>query len=132
MFNRRNSVNYLSIALSARLAIDTLAGFFDGEEIHHSADKGSQVIKEVRAVLQRLNELEHTTTYFEFYSSLKYPFSSYESMKFLKEIVNNMKWDTWESDLEQWCANKEKVMDFFVDVEGTALCRYTEEQRSCF
>ena len=132
MFNRRNSENYLNIALTARLAIDTLVGFFDGEEIHHAADKGIQVIKEVRAILQRLNELEHTTTFFEFNRSLKHPFDSYESINFLKEIVDNMKWDSWESDLEQRGANKEKVMDYFVNVEGTALSRYQEDQYGGF
>jgi hypothetical protein len=53
-------------------------------------------------------------------------------MIFLKEIVDDMKWNTWESDLEQWCANKEKVKDYFVNLEGAALCRYQEYNYGCF
>lgn len=128
---RHNEPDYLSIGLTARLAIETLVGFYDGEKMWHASEEGIAIIKEVRDVLQRLNESEHSTSFLFFNRSCKH-FDSYYDMKFLKEMANQMEWATWESDLEQWLMNKEIVMDYFMLVERVALSRHRHYSGGCF
>jgi len=128
---RGRGPDYLGIALTARLAIDTLVGFYDGEKVWHASEKGIEVINEARAALQRLHKCEHNDSFLFFSRSCRH-FDSYDLMKFLEEMVDNLGWTTWESDLEQWLTNKEVVLDFFMHVESYALGRHRHSDGGCF
>ena len=42
----------LGVGLSARIVIDTLIGFYDGEKLWHNSKEGIATISEVREILQ--------------------------------------------------------------------------------
>ena len=118
--SRKTEVDYLGIGLSARIAIDTLIGFYDTEEIWHASKKGIEIINEVRDILLYMKESKHDTSFLFFKKSFKH-FKKYDEMVFLRDMVQNIQWKTWESDLEQWLTNKEQVLDYFMYLENHAL-----------
>jgi hypothetical protein len=126
----RIGTDYLGIGLTARMAINTLVGFYETEKVWHASETGIEIIKEVRDVLQRLNESEHSTSFLFFNRQGKH-FESYYEMQFLKEVAVEMEWTTWESDLDQWLMNKEKVLDYFMNLESHSLGRHRHSDRGC-
>ena len=116
MNNHTDNWAMLSIGLSARIVIDTLIGFHDGEKLWHNSEEGIAIIGEVREILQYWSNGVRDK---EFKSFKR--FSTYDKQKFLVDMVDKLKWTTWESDLEQWLKNKDKVMDYFDAVECWAI-----------
>jgi hypothetical protein len=103
----------LCLALDARLVINTLIGFNDGKELHpHTAD-GIAKIAEVHAWLLYYN------------NRLKgRPANSrmtYDEHTVIFETFKGLDWPSWDSDLQQWLANKESVKWFFANLESRAL-----------
>ena len=116
----------LGVGLSARIVIDTLIGFYDGEKLWHNSKEGIATISEVREILQYWinGTRDKNLKIFEFKR-----FKSYDEQKFLVDMVEREKWTTWESDLEQWLENKDKVMDYFSAVEQWAI---SSTHHGCF
>ncbi len=110
--------NYLDIANTARVAIDTLIGFYEGEKLCDSSKKGIEIIAEVLYSLKLINSQNNTIML----TKAKY-FETYDKIKFLKDICDILEWNDWESDLSQWLTNKENVLNYFIRVEGTARGR---------
>jgi hypothetical protein len=118
---RKNKYDSLSIALSARIVIDTLVGFFDGEKLWHATEEGIATINEVLMILRNLYSEEKPV---RFYHLDTKRFTKYDQMILLKELVEETGWATWEEDLEQWLANKERVLDYFMALESRGLSNH--------
>jgi hypothetical protein len=103
----------LCLALEARLVINTLLGFNDGNELHpHTAD-GIAKIAEVRSWLLYFDKrLEGRPSNSDM---------TYDQLTLIRETVKALDWTTWDSDLQQWLANKESVKRFFVSLESRVL-----------
>lgn len=124
---RDDRTDYLNLGLTARIAIDTLVGFYDGEKIWHASELGISIINETLHILRVITKIDTTT---RIYQTKTEHFTTYDQMAFLLSVVNDIKWDTWESDLEQWLTNKDRVLDYFMAVERRALGHY--RQGGCF
>jgi|SRR5208337_133427 len=113
MCGRDKNHEYLSLALQARLVIDTLVSYWPGETVHPNAKKGIALLDEFREALATFGLGEPRFSH-------RCPFR-YEQLKLIDEVAKDMKWDTWKADLEQWLTNKERVLDFFTSLECRAL-----------
>jgi hypothetical protein len=129
--NFGKSYEFLGLGLTARVAIDTLIGFYPKEKLWHNTEKGIKIIEETREVLLHFHEVQQNHS-FSFWSRKFKNFESYDEMKFLADIVEQLQWTTWDNDLLHWLANIDKVMDFFSRVEITAISRYRHSDGGCF
>ena len=119
----------LTVALDARTVINTLIGYFDGEEISNSTKKGIAIINDARTILRYLNGLDKSEEF-------KYPrteyFSNYDERILVKTQVEKLNWKTWDEDLDQWLLNKEQVLEFFKRLEMAGTSQYRHSKGGCF
>jgi hypothetical protein len=127
--NTDDQWNMLSMALSSRIVIDTLIGFYDGKVMWTAAEEGIRTIEEVREILRHLYDRDKVDPTV-FWSRQFTRFNNYNQQKFLLEVAEEKRWMTWEDDLEQWMTNKEILIDYFSAVEAKALA-YCRHGRSC-
>ena len=119
---REERWKYLTVALASCLVIDVIWSFEDGREPHHHAKDGIETIEEARKALDWIYTDHKSFSMFRILGTFK-TFDDYEKVILLKKTVEGMKWKAWRSDLEQWLANKDKVLDFFGRLQSEANAR---------
>ena len=103
--------DFLILALHARLVLNVLRNFREGQTMNPHADEGIRNIAAIRAVIQSQSEPG-----LPFFNKHDY---RYEQMKIIVEVAVQLQ--ITAEDLEQWLTNQEKVREFFLRLESTAL-----------
>jgi hypothetical protein len=133
----RDNFEYLHISLSARIVLNMLKGVSNRKELSAESlqtsfpwsnlEEGINIIHEVHDILKRLTSKEPATPIF---SGIIDQFQSYDQMTLIKEVMEDLKWETWDYDLEHWDTNKENIKKYFRSLESKALHKCNES--CCF